>query len=433
MSKTDRKLRYYSSKDNILRNISKNDSGTKVISKKVVGQQKPIIDKFAGYENELLQLCRSGTRSDLTEQIQYLINLGINLNAKDSDGNNALHLLCRYRYSSSEKLIGAVKLLIQHGINVSAKDKDGRNALHYLCQHSSRSDLSEAIRIFIENGIDVNEKDNDGWNALRFLSRNSMDKHLKFDVLRFLIRYGAQVHSENEASANLYKVFFKENENYGKKCLDFLAEEEIRLGWHDACEHCQQILLIGESPRARLRHHQMFSSCYLVFHTLMEELEKWAKSKKKSEESKLDVKNPTKWLREKAEGCQQNTTDKSYKEDFGVMADVSEQVKDGSDSSHFNCENYESYLRSMYSVAVMTDSKESMEHIKWFYLLPFDFPIDYSNDEGSVKEAKIEWDKTLFSWAHKETDKDYGKFMAEDANEGFFMPKEFKYKCHGEL
>ncbi|XP_032790637.2 uncharacterized protein LOC116927709 [Daphnia magna] len=581
MPKMDRKLRNCY-EDELFKKMLENDPAKRMTSKEVVDQLKSIKDKLAGKEKELLRLCGRDTQLDLTEQIKNLILFGINLNAKDNDGSNALHLLCRY-YSSSKlidaikiviqsginvnakdkcgrnalhylcrfnlssnlidaiqnlilaginvnekgnngwkalhylcffhsspKLLNAIESLIKHGINlnaevedgqnalhllcqvkdgspnfvdviqlliqhgidtnaknkngcnalhflcqnnssaylrdaikllirqgidVNAKDKDGRNALHYLCRHNSSTNLRDAIQILFQYGIDVNEKDNHEWNALNFLVRNSMDKYLKSDVFRFLIRHGVQVHNENdETSAKLFQDFFKENENNGKKCFDFLVEEKIRLGWHDACEHCQQILSIEESPRARLWHHQMFSSCYLVFDSLMEELEKWAKSSiNKFGESELDIKNPTEWLRGIAEEYQQNTTDKSYKEDFEVMADVSEQVKDGNNSSHFNCDNYERYLRSMYSIAEMTDSKESMGHIKWCYLLPFDYPIDYSNDKTSIKQAKIEWDKTLFSWAHRETDKDYGKFMTEDANDGFFLPKEFKYKCHGEL
>ncbi|KAK4028314.1 hypothetical protein OUZ56_017594 [Daphnia magna] len=557
MPKMDRKLRNCY-EDELFKKMLENDPAKRMTSKEVVDQLKSIKDKLAGKEKELLQLCGRDTQLDLTEQIKNFILFGINLNAKDNDGSNALHLLCRY-YSSSKlidaikiviqsginvnakdkcgrnalhylcrfnlssnlidaiqnlilaginvnekgnngwnalhylcffhsspKLLNAIeslikhginlnaevedgqnalhllcqvsdgspnfvdviqlliqhgidtnaknkngcnalhflcqnnssaylrdaiKLLIQQGIDVNAKDKDGRNALHYLCRHNSSTNLRDAIQILFQYGIDVNKKDNHEWNALNFLVRNNMDKYLKSDVFRFLIRHGVQVHNENdEASAKTFKKlfqdFFKENENNGKKCFDFLVEEKIRLGWHDACEHCQQILSIEESPRARLWHHQMFSSCYLVFDSLMEELEKWAKSSiNKFGESELDIKNPTEWLRGIAEEYQQNTTDKSYKEDFEVMADVSEQVKDGNNSSHFNCDNYERYLRSMYSIAEMTDSKESMGHIKWCYLLPFDYSID----------------------------KDYGKFMTEDANDGFFLPKEFKYKCHGEL
>ncbi|KZS20800.1 Uncharacterized protein APZ42_012508 [Daphnia magna] len=381
-------------------------------------------------EEELRQLCERDSSSGLIEKINDLIQLGIDVNAKDKYGRNALHLLCRF--NSSSDLRDSIQILIKHGINANEKTNDGCNTLHLLCQNHSTSNFIDAIQILIQQGIDVKEKDKNGRNALFFLIRNSsMDKHLKANVFRFLIRHGIQVHSENEESCNLYQDFFKENDNWGKICFDFLVEEGIRFGWHDACEHCQQILSIKERPRLRLQHHQMFSSCYLVFNSLMEE---WAKSTQKSGESELDIKNPTEWLREKAEQYHQSETEKRYKEDFEFMAEVSEQVKDGSNSGYFNCDNYERYLRSMYSIAEMTGSKESMGQILLFYLLPFDFPIYYGNKkESDIKRAKIEWDRTLFSWAHTETDEYYGKYLKEDANEGFFLPKEFKHKCHGEL
>uniref|UniRef100_A0A0P6F8Z7 Putative Ankyrin n=1 Tax=Daphnia magna TaxID=35525 RepID=A0A0P6F8Z7_9CRUS len=390
-------------------------------------------DKDKDGRNALHYLCQDNSSSNLVEAIKLFIDTGIDAKAKDNDEWNALHYLCRF--NSSSDLRDAIQILIKHGIDANEKTNDGCNTLHLLCQNHSTSNFIDAIQILIQQGIDVKEKDKNGRNALFFLIRNSsMDKHLKANVFRFLIRHGIQVHSENEESFNLYQDFFKENDNCGKICFDFLVKEEIRLGWHDKCENCQQILSITESPRVRLQHHQMFSSCYGVFHLLMKHLEKWAKSNQRPGESELDMSKPTKWLREKAEQYRETETGKSFKEDFEVMADVSEQVKKGSNSSEFNCDHYERYLRSMYSIAEMTDAKESMGQNKWFYLLPFDFPIDYGDEkEPDIKRAKIEWDRTLFSWAHTETDEYYGKYLKEDANEGFFLPKEFKHKCHGEL
>ncbi|KZS20803.1 Uncharacterized protein APZ42_012483 [Daphnia magna] len=387
-------------------------------------------DKDKGGRNVLHYSCQYNSSPNLVEAIKVFIENGIDAKAKDNDEWNALHYLCRF--NSSSDLRNAIQILIKHGIDANEKTNDGCNTLHLLCQNHSTSNFIDAIQILIQQGIDVKEKEKNGRNALFFLIRNSnMDNHLKSNVFRFLIRHGIQVHSENEESFNLYQDFFKENDNCGKICFDFLVKEEIRLGWHDKCENCQQILSITESPRVRLQHHQMFSSCYGVFHLLMKHLEKWAKSNQRPGESELDMSKPTKWLREKAEQYRESETGKSFKEDFEVMADVSEQVKKGSNSSEFNCDHYERYLRSMYSIAGLIECDESMGQIKWFFLLPFDFPIDYGDEkEPDIKRAKIEWDRTLFSWAHKETDEYYGKFRKEDANDGYFLPKEFKHKCH---
>ncbi|KAK4016268.1 hypothetical protein OUZ56_031218 [Daphnia magna] len=419
-------------KRNELHVLCESNSSSNLINEiqRLIEDGYKVNDKDKDGRNVLHYLCQDNSNSNLVEAIKLFIDTGIDAKAKDNDEWNALHYLCRF--NSSSDLRDAIQILIKHGIDANEKTNDGCNTLHLLCQNHSTSNFMNAIQILIQQGIDVKEKGKNGRNALFFLiSNSSMDKHLKANVFRFLIRHGIQVHSENEESCNLYQDFFKENDNWGKICFDFLVEEGIRFGWHDACEHCQQILSIKERPRLRLQHHQMFSSCYLVFNSLMEE---WAKSTKKSGESELDIKNPTEWLREKAEQYHQSETEKRYKEDFEFMAEVSEQVKDGSNSGYFNCDNYERYLRSMYSIAEMTGSKESMGQIQLFYLLPFDFPIYYGNEkESDIKRAKIEWDRTLFSWAHTETDEYYGKYLKEDANDGFFLPKEFKHKCHGEL
>ncbi|XP_045030801.1 uncharacterized protein LOC116924688 isoform X2 [Daphnia magna] len=419
-------------KRNALHVLCQSDSSSNLINeiKRLIKIGYNVNDKDKDGRNALHYLCQDNSSSNLVEAIKLFIDTGIDAKEKDNDEWNALHYLCRF--NSSSDLRDAIQMLIKHGIDANEKTNDGCNTLHFLCQNHSTSNFIDVIQILIQQGIDVKEKDKNGRNALFFLIRNSnMDNHLKSNVFRFLIRHGIQVHSENEESCNLYQDFFKENDNCGKICFDFLVKEEIRLGWHDACENCQQILSITESPRVRLQHHQMFSSCYGVFHLLMKHLEKWAKSNQRPGESELDMSKPTKWLREKAEQYGESETGKSFKEDFEVMADVSEQVKKGSNSSEFNCDHYERYLRSMYSIAEMTDAKESMGQNKWFYLLPFDFPIDYGDEkESDIKRAKMEWDRTLFSWAHKETDEYYGTFMKEDANDGFFLPKEFKHKCH---
>ncbi|KAK4016274.1 hypothetical protein OUZ56_031224 [Daphnia magna] len=387
-------------------------------------------DKDKGGRNVLHYSCQYNSSPNLVEAIKLFIENGIDVNAMDNEEFNALHYLCRF--NSSSNLTDAIQMLIQHGIDVNAKNFIGWNALHLSCRFHSSSNLLEILSILIEKGVDINEKTTHGDRAIDILVKNGMDEDQKSNVLRFLIRYGIQVHQENKASPNVNQMnFFKENDNYGGKFLNFLAKKEIRLGWHDGCENCHQILSIERNYRVGLQHHKMFGSCYIVFHFLMKHLEKWAKSIQKSGESELDMKNPTKWLRKKAEQHHQSETDRRYKEDFEVMAEVGDQIKDGSNSGEFNCDNYERYLRSMYSIAEMIDSNESMGQIKWFYLLPFDFPMDYGDEkESDIKRAKIEWDRTLFSWAHKETDEYYGKFMKEDANEGFFLPKEFKHKCH---
>ena len=76
--------------------------------------------QLAVKEEEFRQLCSNNSLD--FEKIKILIKFGIDVNGKDDEGRNALHLLCFN--NSSEKLIDAIKLLIQFGIDVNEKNNN---------------------------------------------------------------------------------------------------------------------------------------------------------------------------------------------------------------------------------------------------------------------------------------------------------------------
>ncbi|KAI9557773.1 hypothetical protein GHT06_014521 [Daphnia sinensis] len=231
MQKIDGKLRVCYEND-LLKKILERDPDKRMTSRQVVHQLKDTKNKITGKEKELLELCGRDSRSDLTEKIKNLIQFGINLNAKDDGGRNALHRLCRFNSNSNlidairlliqlgidvnakdddgwnalhhlccnnsnSNLIDAIRLLIQLGIDVNAKDDDGRNALHHLCRFNSKTNLIDVIQLFIDKGIDVNAKDNDGWNALHYLCLNDSNSNL-IDAIRLLIQRGIDVNAKDD-------------------------------------------------------------------------------------------------------------------------------------------------------------------------------------------------------------------------------------------
>ncbi|XP_057373621.1 death-associated protein kinase 1-like [Daphnia carinata] len=149
--------------------------------------------------NALHLLCSNNSSQHLTDAIELLIELGIDKNTKNDNGSNALHLLCRN--NSSPHLIDAIKLLIELGFDKKAKDKNGSNALHLLCGFNSSQHLIDAIKLLIELGIDKNVKTNDGWNALHLLCRFSSSPHL-IDAIKLLIELGIDKNAKDNDGGN---------------------------------------------------------------------------------------------------------------------------------------------------------------------------------------------------------------------------------------
>ncbi|KAK4009198.1 hypothetical protein OUZ56_018307 [Daphnia magna] len=148
--------------------------------------------------------------SNLTDAIQLLIREGIDINAKNDDGQNALHFLCWN--NSNSNLLHAIQLLIREGIDVNAKNDNGQNALHFLCENNSKSNLLDAIKLFIQLEIDVNAKNDDGWNALHFLCENNSDSNLT-DAIQLFIREGIDINAKNDDGQNALHFLCENNSN----------------------------------------------------------------------------------------------------------------------------------------------------------------------------------------------------------------------------
>ncbi|XP_057370244.1 uncharacterized protein LOC130691331 isoform X2 [Daphnia carinata] len=180
----------------------------RITSEEVVNQLGDIKNKLTEEEKNLHRLCADQCRttdysilpqwmfdtfvyrSDIRDKIESLIQLGIDINAKDKDGWNALHFLCRN--NSSPHLIVAIKLLIELGIDKNAKTNDGSNALHILCEYNSSQHLIDAIKLLIELEIDKAAKNNDGKNALQLLCRHNSSPQ-SFQAIELLIKLGVDL------------------------------------------------------------------------------------------------------------------------------------------------------------------------------------------------------------------------------------------------
>ena len=127
------------------------------------------------------------------ERIELFIKAGMNVNAKDNDGNTAL------MRASADDNFEVVTLLIEKGADVNANDNDGYTVLMFA---SSKGNL-ELATLLIKKGADVNASNNAGETPLMLASLSS-----DFDMAQLLIKKGADVSVKSNMGNTALKYSF---------------------------------------------------------------------------------------------------------------------------------------------------------------------------------------------------------------------------------
>ncbi|WP_353283576.1 ankyrin repeat domain-containing protein [Wolbachia endosymbiont (group A) of Pogonocherus hispidulus] len=161
--------------------------------------------KKAQLDQELLINARNGN----LDKVKDLIIQGANLEAKDINGNTALHNAC------SNGHLKVVEYLIEKGASLKAKNKDGKTPLDLAIQEGRidivqaieqiQSDLNGKLLSAVKNG-DLNKiedlvsqgtslevKDSNGNTLLHYASQNN---HLR--VVKYLIKKEASLKAKNK-------------------------------------------------------------------------------------------------------------------------------------------------------------------------------------------------------------------------------------------
>jgi ankyrin repeat protein len=103
------------------------------------------------------------------------------IHVTDNDGNTPLHLVFHCEYPEIE----IVEFLLDNGANINAKNNRGENVLRCACEHYGIEDI---IKLLIEKGADINMKDNKGRTALKAACETE-----DLPVVKLLIENGANV------------------------------------------------------------------------------------------------------------------------------------------------------------------------------------------------------------------------------------------------
>ena len=125
-------------------------------------------------------------RCTTPEDVEALVALGLNVNAKTSSGRTPLHSACNNGH------LKVAEALIAAGADVNAKTDTDWTPLHSAC-NNGHLEVAEAL---IAAGAEVNVKTNAGRTPLHWVCNSGHPK-----LAQALIAAGADVHAKDNAGA----------------------------------------------------------------------------------------------------------------------------------------------------------------------------------------------------------------------------------------
>ena len=121
--------------------------------------------------------------------VELLIGKGVKVGVRNGRGETPLSCVIRSCWRDIEKAKAIIEALIKAGADINAKNKDGNTALHWVseCGHA------DVVKLLINAGADINAKNKDGDTALHRVSERG-----HADVVKLLIKEGAKVGVRNK-------------------------------------------------------------------------------------------------------------------------------------------------------------------------------------------------------------------------------------------
>lgn len=167
--------------------------------------------------------------------IEYYINKGLDINSTNYDGNNLIH------HAIKNYNLDNIDYLIKKGVNPNAQNKDGNTPLHLILMNNVPFDLTtkispfipsiniknklgetpillaknlDTIKLLIKNGANINDMDNNNQTILfKFIGNVSYFGDIPdIETIKYLINNGINItHTDKDGNTIIHINLFKEH------------------------------------------------------------------------------------------------------------------------------------------------------------------------------------------------------------------------------
>ena len=159
------------------------------------------------------------------EVVRVLLDHGANAKLETKQGETALHIVSRGKYSSEEQGASIVRLLLDRGVDVNARDEDGWTSLH----EAAFKGRAEVARVLLDHGANAKLETEKGETALHIVSQGDYDSQEEgASTAQLLLERGEEVNSRDKNGwTSLHWAVFKGRTEVAQVLLAHIADARL--------------------------------------------------------------------------------------------------------------------------------------------------------------------------------------------------------------